>query len=328
MELETFAPTPKHTSAINQVFYNDRGLRAGWRLLIFVAIVRTIVWGIVSAIKIFGLRGGASKQVPENLQYFLPLGQGAIDLGLFLIFLLASWVMSRIERRRLGVYGLPLTRSLWGRFVIGYVLWGFVPLSLLLAVMRILHVFYFGSLALHGEAAVSWALLWGFAFLMVALFEEYSFRGYALYTLSDGLGFWPAAIVLAVVFAWFHTGNGGETPIGIVGVFVYGMFAAVTLRRTGSLWLAVGAHAGWDWGQSYFYGVADSGYQVPGHLLNPRIQGPDWLTGGTVGPEGSVVTLILLTLMTVTFLAVYKPRNTAIMTSVEDSGDITGSTDG
>jgi hypothetical protein len=56
--------------------------------------------------------------------------------------------------------------------------------------------------------------------------------------------------------------------------------------------------------------VNDSGFQAPGHLLNPHIgAGADWLTGGTVGPEGSVVTLILWALMAVIFLVVYRKRS-------------------
>ncbi len=321
MEFKTAAPGSTPPSRLNLVFYNDRGLRAGWRLLIFAAILCAIAAGLSFLIKLLGLGAGARKEIPEKVHYILPLGQGIAELVLFLIVLFASWVMSRIERRKVGDYGLPLTRSAWPRFFTGYLLWGFLPLTILLLVMRGLHVFYFGTISLHGRAILSWALLWGFAFLMVGLFEEYTFRGYALYTLTDGLGFWPAAIILALLFAWVHTGNGGETKFGIVGVFFFGMFAAVVLWRTGNLWLAVGAHAGWDWGQSFFYGVADSGFQVPGHMLNPHVHGPDWLTGGTVGPEGSILTLILLALMTGGFLAVYKPKPQArIMNFAEDGG--------
>jgi len=55
--------------------------------------------------------------------------------------------------------------------------------------------------------------------------------------------------------------------------------------------------------------VNDSGFQATGHLLNPHLaQGPDWLTGGSVGPEGSVLTLILWMLMTVLFVWLYRKR--------------------
>lgn len=326
MELET-APVPQ--PLINRVLYNDRGLRAGWRLLIFAGILYTISRLLVFAARVLGASASRDRRIPDNLHYLLPLGQGISELVLFLIVLFATWLMSRIERRRVGEYGLPLNRSLWRSFCIGYVAWGFLPLAILLGVMRALHVFYFGSVGLHGFEIVSWALLWGFAFVMVGFFEEYSFRGYALHTLADGVGFWPAAVMLALLFAYVHMSNGGETKIGIVGVFAFGMFAATTLRRTGNLWLAVGAHAGWDWGQSYFYGVSDSGYQVPGHLLNPRVaDAPAWLTGGSVGPEGSVLTLILLALMTVAFLIIYRPppQPALIMNSVEENGSRAGST--
>ena len=49
-----------------------------------------------------------------------------------------------------------------------------------------------------------------------------------------------------------------------------------------------------DWGETYFYGVADSGQVLPGHLLNSSSSGPARLSGGTVGPEGSLLCTLLL----------------------------------
>jgi hypothetical protein len=68
------------------------------------------------------------------------------------------------------------------------------------------------------------------------------------------------------------------------------------LRRSGNLWMPIGFHASWDWTQTYFYGVPDSGQTLPGHLFNGTFSGPRWLTGGTVGPEGSVLLTLLLVL--------------------------------
>ena len=93
--------------------------------------------------------------------------------------------------------------------------------------------------------------------------------------------------------------------MGILGAMVIGFFFCLTLRRTGNLWFAVGFHAAWDWGESYFYSVPDSGGMAPGHLLRSSLQGPHWLTGGTVGPEGSVFLFVLLALMWVVFDRVY-----------------------
>jgi membrane protease YdiL (CAAX protease family) len=323
MEPQSETVVPSQASTVRLVFFNSRGLRAGWRLSIFAGILTTSYVLVTLAARQIRASGGAATPGGPKLSdvpYLLPLAVGISELLVFLVVLLVSWVMSRIERRKVGEYGLPLRKSAWSNFFTGYVLWGFLPLSVLLLLMRGLRVFYFGDLSLHGAPILYWGLLWAFAFLMVGFLEEYLSRGYALYTLADGIGFWPAATVMAVLFAWGHMSNGGETRIGIVGVFLFAMFSAVTLRRTGNLWLAVGAHAGWDWGQSFVYGVSDSGLQMSGHLLNPHVQGPDWLSGGSVGPEGSVLTLVLWALMTAGFLVFYPNRHEAV-TGVVASAD-------
>lgn len=304
------------TRILRQMFYNDRGLRAGWRLLIYSGMIFALVLGAGVIAK--HVNPGRSSGAPSS-EFARAIFQAIGELVLFLVLLFLAWIMSRVERRNVGVYGLPLRRSVISCFIRGYFLWGFLPLALLLSILRGLHAFYFGNLSPLNSQIFGWGALWFLFFLLVGLFEEYSLRGYLLYTLADGIGFWPAAIIQAILFARGHMGNGGETRIGIIATGIFALFAAATLWRTGNLWLAVGAHAGWDWGQSFFFGVNDSGLQVPGHLFNPRLtQGPEWLTGGSVGPEGSVVTLFLWALMTVLFLALYrKRREPALMVTME-----------
>jgi CAAX protease family protein len=290
---------------VKTIFFNERGLRAGWRLLIFIAILLLANF-LLGAI----LSTARSGRSPSAQQAASPVFVFISRAAEFAIFLLASWIMSLIERRPMGVYGLPVKNSnLISRFVLGYVFWGFLPLSVLLLIMRGLHVFYFGDVALHHGQIFYWAIWWWLAFLFVALMEEYFLRGYLLYTLADGIGFWPAAVFMAAGFGLLHASNPGESRIGVIMTVFFAMFASIVLLRTGNLWLAVGAHAGWDWGESYFYGVNDSGFQAPGHLLNPHIQGPDWLSGGTVGPEGSILALLVLTIMSILVWIMYRRRN-------------------
>ncbi len=77
------------------------------------------------------------------------------------------------------------------------------------------------------------------------------------------------------------------------------------LRRTGTLWLPVGFHAAWDWGETFFYGVPDSGEVAPGHLFNASLTGSKWLTGGSVGPEASVLCIFLIAVLFVLFAALW-----------------------
>jgi hypothetical protein len=309
-----FSSSPSSPHKLAQVFLNDRGLRAGWRLLIFFAIAigipRLVIWGIS---RLSGL-GDSSAPAPSAILPWQQLGVGCVA---FLWLLLATWIMSRIERRPVGAYGLPLVQSALPRFFIGYLLWGFLPITLVLLTLHAFSAFSFGSLALHGWPILQWGIVWALVFLLVGLVEEFATRGYVLQTLADGIGFWPAAIILAIGFGYGHMGNPGETRLGIVAASLFALFACATIWRTGNLWLAVGAHAGWDWGQSFFYGVSDSGLQAQGHLLEPTIQGPAWLSGGTVGPEGSVVTLVFWSLMTVAVLVLYRPRGPALVVTME-----------
>src|SRR5215813_10038185 len=294
-------PTPgQERDTFEFIFFNERGLRPGWRLLIFLAILFAIFMGIRFLLRPFAAR------LPQGMVPTVLIPNEAVQ---FLVVVFASWIMSRIERRNMGEYGLPLKNSAaLSRFIRGYIFWGFLPLTLLLVTLRAVHAFYFGKLALHDGQIFYWAAAWGVSFIFVALREEYLLRGYSLYTLAEGIGFWPAAVVLAALFVYLRNGNPGETRIGIIMTAFFALFAAAALRYTGNLWLAVGAHAGWDWGESYFYGVNDSGAQASGHLLNPQTPGPAWLNGGTVGPEGSILALLLLIMMSVLFVVIY--RNT------------------
>jgi hypothetical protein len=142
-------------------------------------------------------------------------------------------------------------------------------------------------------------------FLLVGLFEEFIMRGYSQFTLARGIGFWPAALVMSCVFGWIHRGNQGEQWNGLLAAGLIGLFFCLTLRRTGNLWFAVGFHATWDWGESYFYSVPDSGMIAPGHLLRSSLHGAAWISGGSVGPEGSLFCFVVIALLWVAFDRMY-----------------------
>jgi hypothetical protein len=181
-------------------------------------------------------------------------------------------------------------------------------------VLHLAGAYQIDGLALSGAQIAKFALLWGVVFLLVGIFEEFLVRGYLFYTLASGIRFWPAAVLTSAVFFAGHIRNQGETWFGLADVFVIGMFFCFTLWRTGDLWFAVGLHASWDWGQSFFYSVADSGMIAPGHLFRMHTQGPAWLSGGTVGPEGSIVSLASHLLLFLLFALVYKRRKWVGMT--------------
>lgn len=206
--------------------------------------------------------------------------------------LFATWVMGRIERRSVADYGLPWQQLGRRQFWAG-ALWGFVMLSVIVALMASFRVYSPGGLALPPARIPGYAFLWFLAFCLVGLFEELLFRGYVQFTLTSGLGFWPAAAITCLLFAAAHRGNPGETPVGLANIVLIAIFLCLALRRTGNLWFAIGWHMAYDWGESFFYSVPNSGLHANGHLLNASLTGSKWLSGGTVGPEASVFNLLV-----------------------------------
>lgn len=277
------APVTGSTPALqrNPVFFNQRGLRAGWRLLGWIGIC--IVFGIF----LLAISAPIRQRLPRDI---------APDVAKLLIvaaILGGNAFMEKFEGR--SVWSSGLTDQKWSpHFFFGGLI-GWLSLTLMLEGMKLAHHFDFGAQYMHGSALAVAAALNAFAFLFeVALFEEICFRGYALYTLADGMGFWPAAVVLSLLFAGAHVGNGGEAAAGIIAVFFFGLTICFSVRRTGSLFWAIGFHFMWDYSETFLYGVPDSGFVSPEHLLSAKFYGPSWITGGTVGPEGSWFIYVVL----------------------------------
>jgi CAAX protease family protein len=276
---------------LNTIFKGPSGVRSGWRLLIFLALAAIPFITIEVLLAVAGFRPDITHDLPPTV---ILVGESVE----FLCPLFAAWVMSRLENKTFRAYGLP-ARGAFGRdFWLGAGI-GIIALSALVVGIRLGHGFYFGSVALTAGGILYYGVMWAIAFLVVGFAEEFLFRGYALATLSDGIGFWPAAIVLSGLFGGVHLSNLGENPTGAISAGLVGLLCCFSLRRTGSLWFAIGLHAAWDYGESFIFSVPNSGTLVQGHLLNSHFQSgaPAWVTGGAVGPEGSVFVFVVLAIL-------------------------------
>ncbi len=271
-------------AASRSVFTGPNGVRAGWRLLIFFAIAAALVGPFVLFVQ-------------PRLQRLFGTDFTAVNLilsdAVALTFLLiAALITARIELRSLAIYGLPPSRLLGRQFWTG-ALWGFVMFSSIIALMALTRAWSPSGLALAPTAALKFAGLWAIAFLLSGLVEEFLFRGYVQFTLTTGIGFWPAALITSAVFAVAHGTNKGETWVGLVEIVLIALFLCLALRRTGNLWFAIGWHFAFDWAETFLYSTPNSGLTAADHLLHASLTGSKWLTGGTVGPEASVFNVIV-----------------------------------
>jgi membrane protease YdiL (CAAX protease family) len=254
------------------------------RLLIWVGLsfilpgVLVYATGLAHKASTGGFRVGSELPIKGLMAFFVALG---------------TWVVARMEKRPLADYGIPPRGLLGLRFWEG-LLWGFAMLSAIVLILRATGNFQIDSAALGGAAFYRYALGWGAVFMAVAINEEFAFRGYWLFIMARRLRFWPAALFLSAIFGVAHLGNPGENVFGILQVVEIGLFFCLTIRRTGTLRFAVGFHAAWDWAETFFYGTPDSGLVGVGHYLNTSVSGSKWITGGSAGPEGSVVAFFVI----------------------------------
>jgi uncharacterized protein len=300
-------PAPVKSSVLRKVFIGTGGLRAGWGLLIFIVLMAALLKGvgaIANFLHLLPQKGAAKMDLSPGFTFF---GQSVVFLATFL----ATWIMSKIEKRPNSVYGLGDNRPILN-FLAGLA-WGVTCLSLLVLTLWKSGFLVFDGRLLFGAGVLHYGALWLLGFLMVGLVEEYLTRGYVLFTLTRGfagifswlfksrhskvLGFWTAALCLSILFGLGHGKNPGESPIGLLSAGLASMVFCLSLWRTGSLWWAIGFHASWDWAQSFLYGVADSGLIVQHHLLATHALGKPLMSGGATGPEGSIFVLPILALI-------------------------------
>ena len=317
---ESSQPSSHPTFGLKKLLAGPNGLRAGWRVLMFIALFAVLLGGFVL------IRAGGPQAFKEQYRNqshitITPLLMGGSEAITLLFLGIAALAMGKLEHRKFGEYGLPLRLALRKDFWVGSLV-GFLAISGTLLTILLLHGFRVTGLAIHGTTILSSLFGWAIAFLLAALAEEFLFRGYIQYTLTSGIGFWRAAFVMSGLFGLVHFFNSNENAVGSIAVVMFGLLLCLFLRRTGNLWCAVGFHLGYDWGQM-FYGVPDSGI-VPYHnLLSSTLSGPQWLTGGMVGPEASVLTPIALLLVALVFSLYYretryqiqKPQSMAVTVS-------------
>jgi membrane protease YdiL (CAAX protease family) len=131
------------------------------------------------------------------------------------------------------------------------------------------------------------------ASILAGVLEEVVIRGVVFRILEQWLGSWIALAISAAIFGALHLLNPGATLLNAAAISIEaGVLLAGAFMLTRRLWLCIGVHIAWNFTQGGVFSVAVSGGKSTG-LLQSRMVGPDWLTGGTFGAEASVVALVV-----------------------------------
>lgn len=272
---------------------------AYWRTAIYLIVViglPLLATGGITLL-ILGILALTGRVSPSNLPDFTQNEILFFTVGLIFELLTIAitliWV-AVIDKRAIRTIGLD-TRSPFAEWLRGLA----VGAGLMLLAVGVMAAF--GAIQTNGSSLQNPAALLGvigalFFFLIQGPAEEVIFRGYLLPVLSARGTLAIGVVVSSVLFGLIHSLNPNVALLPILNITLAGvMFALYALVEEG-IWGVFGLHSAWNWVQGNVLGLAVSGGEFGPSLFKLQENGPDWLTGGLFGPEGSLVVTLLLTL--------------------------------
>lgn len=210
------------------------------------------------------------------------------------------WSGRRFERRQVDEFA---AKNASRHLLIG------VGAGVALSVVTVGILAIFGAYEITGWGSIAGALAVAGTMVAVAVSEEVFFRG-VVFRLIQGR--WGAGVALgssAVLFGLVHLLNSGASLWGAIAIAIEaGLMLGAAYLATGSLWLAIGLHFGWNIATVGIFGAVASGAEARDSLITAVTSGPDWLSGGSFGPEGSVIAVLVCSVATVFLLRVARQQ--------------------
>jgi len=274
---------------ISKLFVKDARLRPIWRVFIYamgVVFVAALLFDAYDAV--LGRQFGTDISFSD-----IVVGEIATAVAVLVV----SIVMRRyIDRRSVASLGFA-ARGPWVRLFCLGILFGAGMQAIASGIL-----WASGSAHVIGHADLEndvRLILVAIAILLPAAFvEEMSFRGYVLQNLWEDWGLVPAIVVSSISFAPLHFLNPHwheQLLLTLAGLITFALWACMSLVWTKSLWLALGAHVAWNLFEGPVFGLPLSGLGMPvPTILRESVNGPQWLTGGSFGPEAGVISLVAL----------------------------------
>ena len=257
----------------------DGGVRAGWRVLLFLGLFFLFY-----------------ELVTTFIAYVRPANYAALQIEQYLLLLLAAWlahyIMLRwVDHTSWSYVGLGSEQCTTRTLLIGLAL-GSLCILVPSAGLLLAHDL---TLVTGLQGRHEWLVLAGggvLLFLPQSLVEEMLSRGYLFSALRDGVGEIGALAITSLGFGLLHMGNPGATAQSVSVVVLAGIFLGAILVITRSLYAAWMAHFAWNWAMADLLHAPVSGVRFPYSAYRVDDSGPDWLTGGSWGPEGGVAAAV------------------------------------
>lgn len=262
------------------LFAADGRLQPPWRILLFLLLGASSILVVTIALR--------PLLVP--LENAIGIRGVAVSYGTAIALLVAHWLTLRsFDQRPYAFVWLDRVAARKRVLAYGWVL-GAAPIALACGVL-----FAAGWLEVQPAPAGSWwkgAIQISLLLLPAALYEELLVRGYVFAVLREWIGPVAAITLTSVVFGLLHVPNPGSNPLPIAVVMLAGVYLAVVLLATRSLYAAWLAHWAWNWTLAVPLHLPVSGLDFEAPDYKTVETGPDWITGGPWGPEGGIIAAV------------------------------------
>ena len=287
---ENEVPQSSDMNIIKKIFKNRFGhIRAGWRMLAY--LILTI--GIAAPVTLYldSLRVAAGDPI-DIVSIWKLIG----DLSLITITILTAYIVLRwIDKRPFGLLGLSFTPGWFKELNIGLAM-GFGIMTIMFLIFWITGINEVSAGAMNIDV-VKTLLGMMVIFIFAGIIEEIITRGYLLQTLAEGSRQWIAMGVFSFLFTLAHLLNPNWSLAGAINIFLAGILLSVGYFKTRSLWLPNGLHMAWNWTQGPLWGMNVSGFDIPNTFMVSTPVGPEWLSGGAFGAEGSYLSSIAIAVL-------------------------------
>ena len=208
-----------------------------------------------------------------------------------ILFLFMFWVKV-IEKNALSSLGF--VKRNWLKYLARGILLSLLQMGVIALVYQVSGI---GSFVLNELSLEPLLFILGlFPFwLLQGGTEEVATRGWLLTRIAARSNLPLAIAISSSLFGFLHLGNSGVTFLSVLNIVLDGVLAGLLLVYTDSIWLVVAQHGTWNYVQGNLLGFQVSGTGADASIFSFTMgAGPDWLTGGAFGAEGSIITTLVL----------------------------------
>jgi membrane protease YdiL (CAAX protease family) len=257
-------------------------------MAIYLGVIIPAALPVIGALKAFGFLLPAQTG-GENIASAINI---AFMLGIDVALVLAAYITLRwIDRRPFPLLGMCFSLEGLKELLAGLV-FGSLYLTACLLILRVsglVDVTFSGM----SSQTLNTMLTYLVVFTAAGILEEVVNRGYLFQALIEGTRVWMAILVFSFIFSFVHIFNEDFSWVSGVCLFLQGILFGLVYFKTRSLWVPIGLHVAWNWTQGPLWGMKVSGTGIGHTFMKSVPRGPELLSGGNFGAEGSLITVIV-----------------------------------